>query len=276
MGIFSILNNIPGQFAQNNLLISNQQLQKTLYRLSSGSRITNGGDDPGGLNLADGLKANITALTQSVRNANDGVGALQVADGALAQVTNLLTRAVTLATEASNGILSPTQRLALDSEFTQIKAEIDRIGSLTQFNGGGIFNSTISLYLTDGTSSGASTIAVNVSSLSQVGLLINNVVLSGSNGQLAQNALASISAAVSTVASYRGAIGASINRLTAASNILNAQVQNTTASEDGIRAADIAQEVSTMTRLTVLNQTGIAALQQSNQRMQSILALLRG
>lgn len=275
MGTFSILNNISGMYAQNNLMISGQQLQKTLFRLSSGSRITNGGDDPGGLNLADGLKANITALTQSVRNANDGVGKLQVADGALGQVTNLLNRAITLATEAANGTLSSTQRAALDSEFTQIRNEIDRIGSLTQYNGGSIFNSTVSLYLTDGTTAGSSTIAVNLASLSQAALALNNVSLSGTDGINAQNALTSISAAISTVASNRGSIGAQMNRLQAASNILNSQVQNTTTAEDAIRATDVASDIIALTRLSVLNQTGISALSQSNQRMQSVLSLLR-
>jgi len=275
MGTFSILNNISGLYAQNNLAVSNQSLQKTLFRLSSGSRITSGGDDPGGLNLADNLRANITALQQSVRNANDGIGKLQVADGALAQVTNLLTRAVTLATEASNGTLTSTQRLALDSEFTQIKNEIDRIGSLTQFNGGALFNSTVSIYLSDGNSAGSSTIATNLTSLSAAGLSINSVAISGSDGSIAQSALTSITAAISTVATNRGGIGSGINRLTAASNVLTAQVQNTTAAEDGIRAADIASEVTNLTRLSVLNQTGISALGQSNARLQSILSLLR-
>ena len=137
----SILNNIPSLAAQNNLSITGGNLQKTLFRLSSGSRINTGADDAAGLAIADGLHANITALTQSSRNANDGVGKLQVADGALAQVTTLLNRAVTLATEAATGTVSQSQRGALDAEFTAIKAEIDRIGGKTTFNGTAVFQS---------------------------------------------------------------------------------------------------------------------------------------
>ena len=74
-----------------------------LYQFSSGSRINTGADDAAGLAIANGLQANVTALTQSARNANDGVGLLQVADGTLAQVTTLLNRAVTLATEVFDG-----------------------------------------------------------------------------------------------------------------------------------------------------------------------------
>jgi flagellin len=125
----SILNNIASLAAENQLNITNSSLQSTLFQLSSGSRINSGADDAAGLAIADGLQANITALTQSARNANDGVGKLQVADGALAQVTTLLNRAVTLATESATGTVSDTQRTALDAEFTAIKAEIDRIGN---------------------------------------------------------------------------------------------------------------------------------------------------
>lgn len=134
-----ILNNIASLSAENQLSITNSNLQSTLYQLSSGSRINTGADDAAGLAISNGLQANITALTQSARNANDGVGMLQVADGALAQVTTLLNRAVTLATESSTGTVSDTQRQALQSEFAQIKAEIDRIGSNTTYNGAAVF-----------------------------------------------------------------------------------------------------------------------------------------
>ncbi len=130
----SILNNIPSLAAQNQLSISGASLQKTLFRLSSGSRINSGADDAAGLAIADGLHANVTALTQSARNATDGIGKLQVADGALSQVTNLLNRAVTLATESATGTVTGNQRTAINTEYTAIKAELDRIGGKTTFN----------------------------------------------------------------------------------------------------------------------------------------------
>jgi flagellin len=135
----SILNNPASLAAQNQLGITNTMLQKSLYQLSSGSRINTGADDAAGLAVADGLAANITALTQSARNASDGVGKLQVADGALAQVTTLLNRAVTLATESANGTLSNAQRAPLQAEFASIGQEIDRIGATTNFNGQQVF-----------------------------------------------------------------------------------------------------------------------------------------
>ena len=173
----TVLNNIASLAAQNQLSITNSNLQKSLFQLSSGSRINSGADDAAGLAIADGLQANITALTQSARNANDGVGKLQVADGSLAQVTTLLNRAVTLATEASTGTVSDSQRTALDAEYTAIKAEIDRIGSKTNYNGGQVFTATtMNVFLSDSSAASNSTIGVTTGVLSSTGLGLGGAV----------------------------------------------------------------------------------------------------
>ncbi len=136
-----ILNNIPSLAAENSLTLTSSALNSTLAQLSSGSRINTGADDAAGLAIANGLQANVTALTQSVSNANNGVGELQLADGALAQVTTLLNRAVTLATESATGTVSDTQRTALQAEYASILAEINRVGSSTTYNGQAVFQS---------------------------------------------------------------------------------------------------------------------------------------
>ena len=277
----SILNNVSSLAAQNQLSMTQASLQKTLLQLSSGSRLNTGADDAAGLAIADGLHANITALTQSARNASDGVGSLQVADGALAQVTALLNRAVTLATEASTGTVSDPQRATIDAEFTAIKAEIDRIGSSTNYNGGQVFTATAtSIYLSDGTSGGSSSITVTTGALSSsaIGFSGTPVDLSGddlTSAANAQTALGDLTTAITNVAADRGALGAETNRLQSASSVITNQVQNLTNAEDGIRAADIPSAVANMSRLTILQQTGMAALQQSNQMQQSVLKLLQ-
>jgi flagellin len=136
----SVLNNIPSLVAQNQLQVTNTNLQNTLFQLSSGSRINTGADDAAGLAIVNGLQANISALQQSSANASNGVGKLQVADGALAQVTTLLNRAVTLATESATSTVSQLQRQALNAEFVSIQNEITRIGNATNFNGTQIFS----------------------------------------------------------------------------------------------------------------------------------------
>ena len=136
----SVLNNIPSLVAQNNLAVTNKNLQETLFQLSSGSRINSGADNPAGLSIVNGLQANISALQQSAQNATAGVGQLQVADGALSQVTTLLNRAVTLATQAANGGLTGAQFSAITNEYGSITSEINRIGQATNFNGTQVFS----------------------------------------------------------------------------------------------------------------------------------------
>jgi flagellin len=136
-----ILNNIPSLAAENQLTLTSTALSNTLQQLSSGSRINSGADDPAGLSIANGLQANISALTQSVSNANNGVGQLQLADGALAQVTTLLNTAVTLATESATGTVSNSQRTAIQAQYASILAEINRIGTATTYNGQAVFQS---------------------------------------------------------------------------------------------------------------------------------------
>jgi flagellin len=136
-----ILNNIPSLAAENELTLTSTALSNTLEQLSSGSRINSGADDPAGLSIANGLEANISALTQSVSNANDGVGELQLADGALAQVTNLLNTAITLATESATGTVSNGQRTAIQAQYASILAEINQIGTATTYNAQSVFQS---------------------------------------------------------------------------------------------------------------------------------------
>jgi len=151
-----VLNNISAIYAQNNLSNTQASLSKTLQQLSSGSRINSGADDAAGLSLANGLQASSTALSQSAKNASEGVDFLQVADGALSQVTSLLNRAVTLATEASNGTLNSSQTSAADSEYQKILTEVNTINSNTEYNGLNVFKtatntSPVKIFTSDGT-----------------------------------------------------------------------------------------------------------------------------
>jgi len=278
----SVLNNIPSLVAENQLNQTQLSLNSTLNELSSGSRINSGADDAAGLAIANGLEANVSALTQSVSNANSGVGSLQVADGALGQVTTLLNRAVTLGTEASTGTVSSSQRGALDAEYQQILSEINNIGSNTTFNGATIFGATAatttSIFLSDSTSAGTTTIGVTVSALSASSLAIFGTSLTGTPGSAGvtdpEATLTLINAAINTVALDRGTIGAGINRLQAASNVLNNEVQNVTAAEDQITAADIPTVVANLSKFSILEQTGISALAQANTQQQQVLNLL--
>jgi flagellin len=136
-----VIHSISSLVAENAVSNTQSNLTATLQQLSTGLKINSGADDPAGLSIADGLGANISALTQSGQNASNGIGLLQTADGALSQVTTILNQAITIATEAGNGGLTTAQSTALNTEFTSILNEINQIGSTTNFNGTSVFNS---------------------------------------------------------------------------------------------------------------------------------------
>ncbi len=222
--MLTILNSISSLNAENALSSTQANLQKALTQLSTGLKINSGADDAAGLSIANGLQANIAALTQSSSNASDGIGALQTADGAMSQVTTLLNRAVTLATEASNGGLSSAQSTALDTEYQSILTEIGNINTSTNFNGTAVFGSTPSVYETDGSSTGSTTLASTAITSVDASTL-------GLTGDLTSSAdaiteLSNITAAISTVAADRGAVGAAVNQLTASQNVVNTEVTN--------------------------------------------------
>ena len=186
-----VLNNLSALYAENNLNNSNNSLNTVLQQLSSGSKINSGADDAAGLSLVNGLQANQMALTQSKTNAAEGVGLLQVADGALSQVTSLLNRAVTLATEASNGTLNSSQDTAANQEYQSILSEISNIGSTTTYNDAAVFNSNTNIYTGDASTAGASIDNLNIRSLSSSNLGDTGGVMSYSNG--ANNAFIDLS-----------------------------------------------------------------------------------
>ena len=179
-----VLNNLSAVYAENNLNNSNASLQKVLQQLSSGSRINSGADDSAGLSLVNGLAANAAALSQSETNTAEGVGMLQVADGALSQVTNLLNRAITLSTEASNGTLNATQESAANQEYQSILAEINNIGSTTTYNQQQVFNNTkVAIYTGDSSPAGSSVDELYIRTLSAASVGDTGGAMSYSSGQ---------------------------------------------------------------------------------------------
>jgi flagellin len=214
-----------------------------------------------------------------VRNANDGVSVGQIADGALSQMSELLTRAVTLAEEAATETTDSTGRVALNTEFTAIKDEIQRIASQTNFNGTALFttdgvNGSLKVFVGD--LSGASSIAVTIATIdaTHVGNVdISAASLTTQDGAAA--ALTTLKNSLNGVSSQRGDIGAGINRLQSAAAVLQTTSQNTQAAESAVRDANVAQEVSRLVSYQILAQSGVAALAQANTNSQVVLNLMR-
>jgi flagellin len=269
----SILNNISALQAENQLTITSAAANKSLQQLSSGSRINSGSDDAAGLAISDGLNANVAALNQSSLNATNAIGSLQTADGALAQVTSLLNRSVTLATEASNTGLSTAQSTAINNEFQALLTQIGNIGTTTNFNGTAVFGSSVSAFTSDGTTSGTVSIGASVSALTTSSLSLSSTSLTSATA--ASSALTAITAAISTISAQRGTLGAAVEQLQAASTVATNESQNLVSASSNITSADISSVVAADTKYSILQQTGISALQQANQQAQTVLKLLQ-
>lgn len=263
----SVLNNIGALTGVRQLGLTQTGLNDTIQRLTTTKRINKASDDAAGLSIAVKLGADVKISAQGQRNANDGIRYLGVADGVIDEVIDKLTRAATLAQQAATGTVDGTGRSALDAEYQKIKGFIQEINNNTKFNGSAVFNSGLSVAVGN-----YSTITLQVGSVSTSTLGVTGNVLTASAAVTEQGAIVS---ALSAIAATRGQIGATMAELTATSNALGIAMENTTAAYSQIMDADIAQEVVSLTKFQILNQSGTSALGQANNSSQSVLSLLR-
>lgn len=279
MGQFSVVTNIGALNAQNQLIRTQNGLQTTINRLSSGLRINGAKDDAAGLAIAENLRADVMGLNQAVRNANDGISVINVADSALGEMGNLLSRAMTLAEQASSdtsGADNSTSKTAINSEYMQILGEIDRIASTVEFNGLQLLSgsgATIDIQIGVGSTSN-DRISLTTSGVTASGLgLTADALLTK---ETARTELESIQTAIDQVSRNRGDLGAFYNRLERSISVITIQSENLSAAQSQIRDANIAEEIVNLTKHQVLNQTGLSALSQANSSAQSVLSLLKG
>jgi flagellin len=267
--------NIISMNAQRNLARITEAIAVSFRRLSSGLRIATAADDPAGLAISERLRAQVRSLEQANRNANDGISMAQTAEGALGEVSDIMTRLRELAVQASNGTLSSTDRDTLQQEFGSLVAEVDRIARSTDFNGIKLLDgsrTSVTLQVGSGSTAGVDTIDMQLGSAkaSDLGIAALDV---GSTGNPAA-ALTAIDAAIDTVSSLRGRLGAVQNRLGSTIRSVGVQVENLSAAESRIRDVDVAEETANLTRNQILQQACIAILSQANALPQAALHLL--
>jgi len=275
MGIF-VNTNVSSLNAQRQLFNSNESLNTSFERLSSGFRINRAADDAAGLQISEALTSQIQGIDQSVRNANDAISLVQVAEGALSETTTSLQRIRTLAIQSQNGINSSSDRAALQQEVTALVSELSRIGADTQFANVNILDGGFSATFQVGANAGQS-ISVNLSSSNGAsfgasGLGVGSVDIGTSAG--ASAALASIDTAISSIGAQRAELGALQNRFQSTIRNLSTVSENLSGARGRIQDTDFASETANLTRNQIVQQASISVLSQSNQRPQTALALL--
>jgi flagellin len=268
--------NLPSLNAQRHLDASSGSVSQSLERLSSGLRINNAYDDAAGLAIADKLSRDVRVINQAVRNANDGLSALAIGDKALGTINDVVTRASELASEAATGTINDTQRSSIQNEFTALLSEIDRLSTVTTFNGVQLLSPTQTLSIQvglDGSTNSQVSFSTADGSTSALG--ITNTGVAVSTQAAAQSALGLLTSAIATVAQARGKLGAYESRLLTAITGLQVASENFSAAQSRIRDTDVAAETANLTRANVLQQAGVAILAQANQQPQLALQLLR-
>jgi flagellin len=280
--------NIDAFNSYRNLSVTQGQMSKSLEKLSSGFRINRAADDAAGLAISESLRAQVGGLKVAVRNAQDGVSVAQTAEGALTEVHAMLQRMRDLTVQAgntgANGGATGKAVGAIQEEISSLSTAINDVATRTEFNGTKLLDNTNTLTFQVG-ANGGETQTVTLSdmksaTLGSAALKIDAIDLNGAaddgvGATTSTVALASIDAAIESVSSFRGELGAAQNTFEHTVNNLNVAIENLSASESRIRDTDMAQEMVSFTRSQILSQAGTSMLAQANQSQQGVLSLLR-
>ena len=293
MGL-SINQNIAAVNSYRNLSNTQNDLSKSLEKLSSGFRINRAADDAAGLAISEGLRSQVGGLKVAARNAQDGISVVQTAEGALTEVHSILQRLRDLGVQAANDSNNGAARTNIATEATSLVSELGRIANSTNFNGTQLLNGAATLNFQVGADGNTnSAISVNLSSANvtnvATALAVSNEagmgLLATVDGSVAgigfdthaaaQSSISRIDTQIKSVSTARANLGAMQNRFEHTIKNINVAVENLSASESRIRDTDMASEMVQFTRAQILSQAGTAMLAQANQIPQGVLSLLR-
>ncbi len=264
-----IQNNVNAFQAHRRLVDSSANMSKSMERLSSGFRINRGGDDAAGLGISERMRAQSRGLGQAQRNIQDGISMVQTAEGNLNEVHAMLQRVRELAVQFKSGTLSATDRAAITAEVQQLASEVERIGTQSEFNGIKLLNASAAVTFQVGAND-SDQIGVTMQSLgSLVGAAYWSLTATGTQD------ISEIDAAINSVSTFRGTLGAVQNRLDHSLQAAGAYQENLVAAESRIRDVDMAQEMVRYTKFSILAQAGQSMLAQANQAPQQVLSLLQ-
>ena len=281
-----VQHNLAAMNANRMLGVTTGQQSKSSEKLSSGYRINRAADDAAGLSISEKMRKQINGLDRASTNAEDGISAVQTAEGALGEVHSMLQRMNELAVQAANGTNSESDRDAIQAEVDELIKEIDRVSESTKFNelyllnGDGTSKANTSgvlkFSLHVGADAGATNkIEVVITSMSAERIGVDDVNVTGTNGDNATSSITKIADAIQFVSKQRSALGAIQNRLEHTIANLDNVVENTTAAESRIRDTDMAEEMVAYSKNNILMQAGQSMLAQANQSTQGVLSLLQ-
>ncbi|MBL8363025.1 MAG: flagellin FliC [Rubrivivax sp.] len=274
----TINTNLVSINAQRNVASSQNALSTTMQRLSSGLRVNSAKDDAAGLAIAERMGAQVRGMNVAIRNANDGVSLAQTAEGAIGKIGDALQRMRELAVQSANGTNNSGDRDNLQTEFSQLQAEITRLVSGTSFNGQNILDGSSATFTFQVGANNQTTdqIDVDLADLStDVDTPVAALDISGATNAGALAAMDALDDALDNVTTARSNYGAVQNRFeTVVSNLLVTS-ENLTAARARIMDADFAIETANLSRAQILQQAGTAMIAQANSQPNMVMQLLR-
>jgi flagellin len=277
----SVINtNIASLNSQAALAVNQRGLAKAMQELSTGKRINSAADDAAGLAISDKLTAQIRGFNQAIRNANDAISMLQTAEGATNEITNMLQRMRELAVQSANDTNGSGERSALQSEYSALRTEINRISSTTKFNNMGILDGSACssgsvTFQVGATNDSGNHVSFTFSDFSTSGITSNIASDDLTSLSGAQSAIDNVDSAISAVDTQRASMGALINRFQyTVDNLTNISVHSAE-SRSRIMDADYSQASANLAKHQIIQQAATAMLAQANQQPQSVLTLLK-
>jgi flagellin len=274
----AINTNLMSLNTQRNLNSSQALMSTAVQRLSSGLRVNSAKDDAAGLAIAERMSSQVRGMNVAMRNAQDGISLAQTAEGAIGRIGDTLQRMRELAVQAANGTNNAGDRDNLNAEFGQLKAEVTRLVTSTQFNGTSLLSAaaTFTFQIGAGTSASVDTISVAGTNLSALSSAVTALSVTGADATAATAAITALDTQINTITTNRATWGAVQNRFESVIANIQVSAENLEAARGRIMDADYAAETAALTRAQILQQAGVAMLAQANAAPQSVLSLLRG
>ena len=272
-----ISTNVSALNAHRTLGTTKTALDKSMSRLSSGSRINKSADDAAGLALSENFKAQMRGLKQASRNAQDGISMIQTAEGSLGEIGNILIRLRELSVQAASDTIGDRERALVDIEFGQMLEEIDRIASSAEFNGTPLLSGVGDvLEFQIGTKNSPDLDRLSFdTAAADAGTQALGINLTGAFDKLtSQESLGALDNAINYVSGMRANFGALQSRMTSSVDNINVNLENIASANSRIRDTDIAEESSELARQNIMLQAGTSILAQANQQPALALSLL--
>lgn len=269
--------NVSALNAYRNLSNTQNDVSKSLEKLSSGLRINRAADDAAGLAISEGLRSQVNGLNVAARNAQDGISVIQTAEGALTEVHSILQRVRDLTAQGANDSNNAKSREAIQKEINTLGDELTRVADSTNFNGIKLLSggTTLTFQVGAGAVAAEDQISVALTDFDTLGADIKTLAATMTDAATYGAALAGIDTEIQAVSTARAGYGALQNRFESTINSLNVSAENLSAAESRIRDTDMAAEMVKFTSANILSQAGTAMLAQANQSNQGVLQLLR-